>query len=99
MTTQQDAGSSAAFSACTASSDVAAGFPELDVRGIPLEQRCPAITAALEALAPGEGLTIVTRHNPLPRMQLALGPMLATQVQLRSIAACPSCWRLSLVRV
>jgi len=40
--------------------------PELDVRSVPPRERHPLIFATFDRLAPGEGLVLVSDHDPKP---------------------------------
>ncbi|QMW67684.1 DUF2249 domain-containing protein [Mumia sp. ZJ1417] len=73
------------------------GYPELDVRPVPHAIRHATIFGALESVQPGNGLTLIAPHDPLP---------LLDQVNQRwpgifSVAYTergPEAWRLNLVR-
>jgi len=51
-------------------------LPEVDVRALPFEDRCPVVTEALGELSVGSTLVIFAQRNPLPVMRDGLGDRL-----------------------
>ena len=69
-------------------------MPDLDVRTLPSREKHPTIFGLLDALAPGETLTIINDHDPAPlRTQLARRPGLFAWDVLE---AGPDVWRIAI---
>ena len=68
---------------------------DLDVRGLPREERHAKIFAAFGALAPGEGFVLANDHDPVPLRAKLEAEHLGT-LGWEYLAAGPDVWRIQI---
>lgn len=70
---------------------------DLDVRGLPREERHAKIFGAFGALAPGEAFVLVNDHDPLP-LRAKLEAEHLGSLGWEYLAAGPSVWRIQIAK-
>lgn len=91
------ASSTASATAQAVSLDGGVAATDLDVRGLPPERRHALITAAVEALVPGEGFVLANDHDPV-RLKAVLGERYPGQLTWQYLAEGPALWRVMIGR-
>lgn len=82
---------------CACGETVAAGLPELDARAIPHAIRHAAMFGAIDGVAPGGGLILVSPHDPLGLL-VQLQERAPNTFDVEYPESGPDAWRLSLTR-
>lgn len=77
--------------------DGAVAATDLDVRGLPRERRHALITAAVDALVPGEGFVLANDHDPV-RLRAVLADRYPGQLTWQYLAEGPALWRVMIGR-
>jgi len=70
---------------------------DLDVRGLPRERRHALITAAVDALVPGEGFVLANDHDPV-HLRTLLAERYPGQLTWEYLAEGPALWRVMIGR-
>jgi uncharacterized protein (DUF2249 family) len=82
---------------CACGEEDAAGYPELDARGIPHAIRHATVLGALHTVRPGAGLVLVAPHDPLPLLR-QIDRKWPDEITVEYLQRGPEAWRLLLRR-